>query len=245
MVNLLAAELLKLKRSKMVLLSVIGAAFAPLMVVLAFYISKNTRPAEEVAGFDVLFYNTSMYTILLIGVPLYSVVTAYLFNREYVEDTLKNLLTIPVSRTQLLLSKMLLLLLWILLLTGVAWVLTIVFGWIGQFEGLSGALLGKTLVQYFIAGLFMFILSTPIILITLVMKNYVPTIIAALIINLVNVLAFNSEHRGLVPWAAAFDISNGTLMSTYPAWVSYLIIGSTALICFITALIYFRKVDIH
>jgi len=244
LVNLLAAELLKLKRSRMFMLSLLGAAVAPVMVVLAFYISMNSKPSEETADFHTLFYNTSMYTVLLIGVPLYSVVTAYLFNREYVEDTLKNLLTIPVSRTSLMLSKMLMLWMWIMLLTLVAWVLTILLGLLGQFEGLSGSLLVSSLIAYGVAGVFMFLLSMPIILITIVMKNYVATIIAALSINLVNVLVFNSDHRGLVPWSAAFDIAHDTLLPTYPAAVSYLVIAATSISGFIATLVYFGRVDI-
>src|SRR5699024_11363812 len=67
--------------------------------------------------FKELFYNVNLYTVLIIGVPLYGVVTTYLFNREYMENTLKNILTIPVSRIGFIVSKMLLLFIWIMMLT--------------------------------------------------------------------------------------------------------------------------------
>ncbi|ASA20613.1 ABC transporter permease [Paenibacillus donghaensis] len=245
MVNLLAAELLKLKRSRMLLLSLLGAAIAPIMVVLAFYINKHSEIHNEPADLAVLFYNTSMYTVLLIGVPLYTVVTAYLFNREYVENTLENLLTLPVGRTTLMLSKMLMLMLWILLLSLVAWVLTLLLGLLGGFGGLSGSLILHSLSAFVLAGLFLFALSTPVILITVMMKNYVPPIIFALSITLINVLAYNSEHRGLVPWTAAFDIAQGTLLPTYPAAVSYGIIAAMSVGGCIATLLYFRKVDVN
>jgi len=245
LVDLLYTELLKLKRSKMFLLSILGAVVAPFMVVVSTYIQIKTKESALSVPFAELFYETNLYVVLLIGVPLYGVVTAYLFNREYAEDTLKNLLTIPVSRTSILLSKMLLLFMWIMLLTLVAWGLTLLLGLLGQFQGLSTSLLVKSIKQFLIAGAFLFILSTPIILITIVLKNYVPTIILAISITLVNVMSFNSEHRGLIPWTAAFDIANDTLFPTYPAEYSYLVITATSIIGFIATIVYFRKADIH
>lgn len=240
MVDLVMAEILKLRRSKMFLLSLIGAAVAPIMVVLAFYLNME----EEAVVFDTVIYNTSLYTVLLVGVPLYSVVAAYLFNREYAEDTLKNLLTIPVSRTGLILSKMLLLLMWILLLTLISWGLTIVLGLLCQFEGFSSSLMLESVIEFIVAGLFLFALSTPMILITILMKNIVAAMVAAICINLVNVLIFNSEHRGLMPWTAAFDLAHGMLLPVYPAAVSYFMIAIVSFAGFIASIVYFRRADV-
>ncbi|MBP1996977.1 ABC transporter permease [Paenibacillus eucommiae] len=245
MVDLLYTELLKLKRSRMFLLSIIGAAVAPFMVVVSTYIHIKTKDPSLFVPFNELFFDANMYTVLLIGVPLYGVVTAYLFSREYMEDTLKNLLTIPVSRTSIMLSKMLLMFMWIMLLTLLAWGLTLLLGILGQFEGLSSSLVVESLQQFMVAGAFLFILSTPIILITIVLKNYVPTIVLTIVITLINVMSSNSEYKGLIPWPAAFDIAYGMLLPDYPPEYSYIVIGATSIIGFIAALVYFRKADIH
>src|SRR5699024_12500647 len=76
---------------------------------------------EPSTPFKELFYNVNLYTVLIIGAPLYGVVTTYLFNREYVENTIKNILTIPVSRVSFIMSKTLLLFMWIMMLTMIAW----------------------------------------------------------------------------------------------------------------------------
>jgi bacitracin transport system permease protein len=246
LVDLLAAELLKLKRSKMLLLSVIGAGLAPFMVVLAFYLNRSSAdPSGEQAVFETLFYNTSMYTALLVGVPLYSLVAAHLFLREYTEDTLKNLLTIPVSRAGLMISKMVLLLAWIVLLSLTAWVFTILFGLLGSFDGLSGVLILDYLIRFAAQGFLLWSLTTPVILVTIVMKNYVPPMIAAISITMLNVLVFNSDYRGLVPWTAAFDVVHRSLLPVYPAELSYLLIAGVSLAGFAGVLIYFGKADIH
>lgn len=243
--DLVYTEILKLKRSKMFSLTFIGAMVAPFLVVVSTYIHIHSNEPTEVILFADLFFDTNLYTSVLIGVPLYGVAAAYLFSREYAEDTLKNLLTIPVSRTGILVSKMLLLFMWIIALTIVAWGLTLLLGMLGQFDGLTMSLLLQSFKQFIAAGSFLFVLSSPVMLITLLMKNYVPAIILTIVITLINVMGSNSAHKGLIPWIAAFDIVNGSLLPEYPASYSYVSIAVPAIGCFIAALLYFRKADIH
>src|SRR5699024_1210348 len=103
----------------MVLFSIIDAAVSPLVLFVFTYVNDPSTPFKE------LFYNVNLYTVLIIGAPLYGVVTTYLFNREYVENTIKNILTIPVSRVSFIMSKTLLLFMWIMMLTMIAWFLTL------------------------------------------------------------------------------------------------------------------------
>src|SRR5699024_11412290 len=105
------------------------------------------------------------------------VVTTYLFNREYVENTIKNILTIPVSRVSFIMSKTLLLFMWIMMLTMIAWFLTLFLGLLRRFDGLDISLLVDSFKEFSIGGVLLFILSTHIILVTLVLKIYVLYII--------------------------------------------------------------------
>ncbi|OOR48407.1 ABC transporter permease [Bacillus pseudomycoides] len=245
LVNLLYTELLKLKRSNMFLISIIGAAVAPFMVVVLSYIHMHTKHPNPIIVFSQLFSEVNLYTTVVLGVPLYGVVIAYLFSREYTEDTLKNLLTIPVSRINFIISKFILLFFWIVMLTLVAWGLTLLLGLLGNFSGFSSSLLFQSLIQFLMCGGFLFILSTPIVLLTLIMKTYVPPIVLTIIITLINLMSINSEHKDLFPWAATLDIANNTLQPTYPPEYSYIAITATSIIGFIATVFYFKKVDIH
>src|SRR5699024_8710516 len=106
----------------MFLLSIAASAVVLLVVVVDTYVNDSSIPFNE------LFYNVNLYTVLIIGAPLYGVVTTYLFNREYVENTIKNILTFPVSRVSFIMSKTLLLFMWIMMLTMIAWFLTLFLG---------------------------------------------------------------------------------------------------------------------
>src|SRR5699024_2741855 len=102
----------------MFLLSIAGACVAPLVVIVAIYVNEPSTPFKE------LVYNVNLYTVLIIRAPLYVVVTTDVFNREYVDNTIKNILTSHVSRVSLMMSKTLLLFMWIMMFTMIAWLLT-------------------------------------------------------------------------------------------------------------------------
>src|SRR5699024_1219384 len=115
----------------MFLLSIAGAAVAPLVVVVATYVNEPSTPFKEV------FYNVNLYTVLIIGDLIYGVVITYLINLEYVENTIKNILAIPVSRVIFIMSKTLLLFICIIMLTMIAWFLTLFLCLLTYFDGLD------------------------------------------------------------------------------------------------------------
>ncbi|WP_223068670.1 ABC transporter permease [Paenibacillus caui] len=244
MVSLLATELLKLKRAKMFLVSVVGAAAAPIMVFIG-YLDMKSRMPDEPATFAKAFGETNLYVLLLIGSLLYGVITAYLFNREYAEDTLKNLLTIPVSRISLIVSKMVLLYLWIMVLTMFAWGLILLLGLIVGYEGLSADVLLESLTEFCIGGSLLFLLSTPTIFITLLFKNYVPTIIFSAVVVMGNVALANREYKALFPWSAVHVIAEHAFVPEYPPFYSYIAIAATSIAGMVATIVYFTRVDIH
>lgn len=244
MVNLLYTELLKLKRAKMLIVSMFGAAAAPIMVFIGFLDMKAKKPDTPIR-IEEVFYNTNLYILLLIGTILYGVITAYLFNREHEEDTLKNLLTIPVSRIGIITSKLVLLFFWIMALTITAWLLTLGLALIGQFEGIRIPILLQTFKQFIIGGSLLFLLSTPTMFICFVFKNYVPSIIFTAVITMGNVALANREYKALNPWSAVQVIANHDVVPQYPLYYSYAAILLTAVIGFIATVVYFKKVDIH
>src|SRR5699024_5787602 len=168
-------------------------------------VTEPSTPSKE------LFYNVNLYTLLILEDLLYGVLTTHTFNREYMENTIKNILRITVSRVSYIMSKSILLIMLIMMSTMISWFLTLLLDLLTQFDGLDISLLVESFKEFSIGVILLFILSTPIILVTLVMKNYVPTIIFTVVITLINVMGGSSEHRALFPWAAAGDIANHTL----------------------------------
>jgi bacitracin transport system permease protein len=244
LVNLLYTEVLKLKRSYMFFISLLGAIAAPFITFVSTLV-KQHKFSDQTFLFKTFFTDVNFYILMLIGVPIYGVITTYLFNREYAERTLKNLLTIPVSKVNLVFSKLLLLLLWILTLTLVSFLTATIFGFIANLDDFSIAVWLRSLKEFITGGLLLFSLSTPIILVTLLIRNYVASIIVTIMITMVNVMIYGSEYSALYPWSAVEVITTGHFFKQYAAFLSYMSIFATSILCLILALFYFQRKDVQ
>ena len=228
----------------MFLISIIGAVVAPILNFLV-YMTNNTRMPDQPILFDRFFAQTNMFIILLIGVLLYGLIATFLINREYQEDTLKTLLTIPVSRMDFILSKFILLFIWIMILTSVAWGLNLILGLIGQFEGLTSTVLLQSFKEYVITGSLLFLLTPPVIFITLLFKSFVAPIMFTIIITITNITIINSEYLSLFPWTAIYVIGTAMTPPKYPIEYSYILILITSFFSFAATMIYFKNIDIN
>ncbi|WP_442600580.1 ABC transporter permease [Paenibacillus sp. KN14-4R] len=244
MVNLLYCEILKLKRSKMFLISILGSIVAPLMCFVGSIKAKLDDPGKIIT-YDNMFSETNLYTLLVFGIVVYGVIVAYLFCREYTEKTLKSMLTIPVSKVKFMLGKFIMLFGWIILLTLLSWVLTLFLCLVGPIEGGGSALVADYLIQFLLGGTFMFLALTPFVFLTLWLKNIVPPIIAAATITMVNAAISNKDISALFPWTAVYNIATGGTIPDYPLAYSYLIVIAVSVIGFMASLIYFKKTDVH
>ncbi|MCR8645449.1 ABC transporter permease [Paenibacillus sp. N1-5-1-14] len=243
MVNLVYTELLKLRRAKMFMISLIGAVAAPIMVFIGYLDNMAKNPGKPVLFSDV-WSDTNLYVTLLIGTLLYGVITAYLFIREFTEDTMKNLLTIPVSRIGIIFSKLVLLFLWIMILTFTSWVLILILGLLAQYEGMSIGVILQSLKEFLIGGSLLFLLSTPTMFVAFLFKNYVPTIIFTAVITMGNVAITNRDYKAVFPWSAAHVIAESSYVPAYPPFYSYAAILAATVIGLVATIVYFKKMDI-
>lgn len=98
--NLILSELKKFKRKKILLFGVLAAIIFPLFNALLLSDSNF-------ASFQAGVREDNAFLLLM---PLLIILAAYLFFVEQDNDTLKNLLSIPISKNQLVLVKLLVLL---------------------------------------------------------------------------------------------------------------------------------------
>ncbi len=123
-VAVLATEIIKLRRTKMLPLSWLAFSAMPIAVGLFTWIVKEPDRAAglgllgQKAQLATLRADWSSYFALLLqatgigGMILASVIASYVFGREHAEGTAKNLLTLPVERRWFVLAKLVVVLLW-------------------------------------------------------------------------------------------------------------------------------------
>lgn len=220
-----------------------GAAVTPLVTFTGYMLYRNKHPGE-IYSMETLLSETSLYMVILIGTPLFGVLATWVFNREFAENTLRNILAIPVSRSALVVSKMIALFVWIEVLSAWSWLVAVVLGFAGgMWDGSSGVLV-RYLAQFLVEGCWLFLLMTPIVFATLVLRNYVPVIIITVAITLVSVVIGNSEYQAVFPWTAILTVVTKKFPAEYPRAVPYVSIIGTSIAGFVASLAYFRRMDV-
>ena len=105
MLKLIKCEFLKLKRKPLVFISVFLSTLLPLAY--AIFLADANTDVDATNNMMSGLFQLSAYLLLM---PLLVILASNLLFEELDNDTLKNLVTIPVNRTKLVLSKMMVLL---------------------------------------------------------------------------------------------------------------------------------------
>lgn len=239
MLTFIEMEFLKLKRSNIFLLSLMGAILPPLLMFIAVF------TFDEGNTFELLFNNVNMYMSALFAILLFAIMLSYLFGREYNEHTLKSMLTIPISRGKFLTAKYIMFLVWILILTVVTSLSTLVFGFIAGLEGFTLKLFIDSFAQLLYGNVLLFLTFSPFVLLSLFITNMVPAMVGGATLTMINMMIYGQTWAPYLPWVCPYLIASGEI-AEYSAsiTVSYGVIVLTFLIGVIISYIYFTKKDV-
>ena len=230
MFELIEGEFLKLKRSRMFTITLLGS-LVPAILLLVMMIK-----IESTFTYSLLFEQSLEYVTLLFGFLLYILLATYIFNREYTEHTLKTVITTPLSRTKFIISKLVVIFIWMSILTLIFYLSTIFVGYIGGATQLTTQSLMIFLKELYIADVLLFLLITP-------------SIICGVAMVLANVMSIGDKLSVYNPGTAVY------LLSTYQPYINSLIYNQSPLIPFtviilisiigfILSWLYFTKTDI-
>jgi len=229
----------------MLLISLLGAVVTPLMIFVDVIKLRMDNSGKMITYYGV-FEDTNMYLMLLFGMIVYTLIGAYLFSREYTENTLKTILTVPVSKTVFIAAKFLMLLIWILGLTAVSWFCTLFFAVIGKVADFSMTIIIKTIYEYFFGAILVYLVILPFIFIAIKTKNLVTPIIVVTAVAMGSAAVINEPEAALYPWAATNLLVTDTLVkrTSHSIWPSVIMITVLAAVGLIASLIYFNKHDV-
>ena len=239
MFTFIEMEFLKLKRSKIFLLSLLGAVLPPLLMFIA------VTSFDEGQTFEALFTNVNMYMSAMFAVLIFAIIISYLFGREYNEHTLKTMLTIPVSREKFLASKYIMFLVWIVILTVVTSISTLAFGFAAGLDGFSLKIFADSFAQLLYANVLLFLSFSPFVFVSLFITNMVPAMIGGAGLALVNLMVYGQNWAPFVPWVCPYLIASGEIAEySTSITVSYGVILATFVIGLVISYIYFTKTDV-
>jgi ABC-2 type transport system permease protein len=180
-------ELLKLRRSKVPLFTLLGYSIAPLVGGLFMIILKDPLKAQSMglistkaqlaagtAEWATLFNMLAQATAVG-GSIIFSIFTAWLFGREFSDHTAKELLALPTSREAIIGAKFVVMALWTLLLTVWCYVLGLLVGQLVNIPGWSMTLFNSASVDILGAGVLVIILLPFVAFFASAGKGYLPS----------------------------------------------------------------------
>lgn len=208
MLNLLKAEFMKLRRCQILLVGFVALALCP---VVQYGSQLIVAPEYRDANYDfahlfenVVWGNSQIFlpiSLVMIG--------AWLIDRESADDTLKNILTVPVAMPKLLGAKLTLMGLLALFFGLYSAVFSLITGVLVGLDGLTAALFIKSAAQITAAALTTYIVCMPLILLFGQMRGaYLGG----------SILAFFMGYSILF-------FKNGALASVYPFSAALVVVG--------------------
>ena len=144
----LHAEYLKISRSKVLWVSLVFFTFTALMMGLLMFVQIHPEIAGKLGMVGTKasmlrigtpdwtsYFNFLNQAIAAIGLVGYGFVTSWVFGREYSDNTIKDILALPLSRSSIVAAKFIAVLFWSILLTLVFFIFSMLAG---RLAGLGG-----------------------------------------------------------------------------------------------------------
>lgn len=201
MLKLIRCELFKMRRKPLIFASVILSAWIPLAY--AVLLANPQTSAEAVEGMMSCLFQVSAYLLLM---PLVVILASNLLFEEQDHDTLKNLMTIPVSKAALAIAKMLILLIFSVLFMAAGGLSSLLIVRIQGWEPVGSA---KLFLVGLGEGVMMWVGAMPCILLVVALnKSYIISVIMTFFYTMANYLLAANESFLMQP----LGLNLGTLL---------------------------------
>ncbi len=249
-------ETLKVRKSKIFLVTILAFAFISIFVGLLLLIARSPElssrlglVADKAAIFGKeadwpAYFNLIIQVVSMMGLIGFGFVTSWIFGREYSDRTIKDMLALPVSRHVIVFSKFIVTVIWCLLLSLILFVVGLATGWMIHIPGWSGELAGQSFYTLIVTSILTILLCPPVAFFASYGRGYIPPIgfvIVTLITGqFINALGIASYFPWTIPalysGAAGADGSHLEI-------ISYIILCFTGLAGLIGTLAWWRFAD--
>lgn len=170
--RLLALEFLKLKGALLNILLLCTIFLPILIIVIQYMVSKDSSSFFSVVATNSTVISLSIFSVVII-------LASYIVAREYKDNTITYLLMTPNSRTKILVSKLIMLFISILLIESFTFAVLLATGYV--LEGLSISYAIKFLETWVKSSVMYFLLTSVVVYIALVRRNFVSSLLIPLI----------------------------------------------------------------
>ena len=179
-------ETLKARRSKVPLLASIGFTLAPLMDGLFMFIMKDPERAREMGLLSVkaqlamstaewaTFFGVLTQAVAIGGVIVFSIVTAWVFGREFSDHTAKDLMALPTSREAIVTAKLIVISAWVFATSLWIYLIGLFVGNLVDIPGWTNQLAWQSFSDVLATAAMTLLLMTPVAFIASMGRGYLP-----------------------------------------------------------------------
>lgn len=256
--NVIHAELIKLKNANIVWVSLIAFSLAPIMGAVFLMIMRDPEALEKAGALSLkieamgirpdwnAYLGILTQAIGVGGVLVFGFVASWIFGREYSDGTAKDLLSLPSSRIGILNAKFLLYAIWCLVLSASNLLIGFILGFLLQLPTIPFTEILYHLSIYVNTALLTIIIGTPIAFFALRGRGYLaPLGFVALTLVVAQIVAATG-YGAWFPWAVPGLYSGispeyrGSLNS-----LSFGMVFLTGIIGYLATLFYWKYSDQH
>lgn len=238
----ISTEYLKIRRSKIFLITLILAVFVPMVLGLMMFITKNPELAHKfgLLGAKATVINLkpdwptyiSLLTMAIVGLGLvlFGFIISWVFGREYSDHTAKDLLALPVSRSSIVSAKFIMTTAWCGLIATIILITGIIAGLTVQMPGLTSELLANGTFLFLEVSFLTLLLSTLVAFFAGLGRGYLAPVgfvlLALMVSQFVGALGFGPYF----PWSIPMLLAEGASSGITIGFVSYLILFSVSIV---------------
>jgi ABC-2 type transport system permease protein len=252
----LRAEFIKNKHSKILLISFIAFSIVPVMSGVFMLVMQNPQATANFLNtkMEAMRFSADWESLFMIltmgmgigGIIIFGFIVSWIFGREYSEHTVKDLLSLPTSKSSILNAKFLLYCLWSFALAIVNVILGMAIGVVLRLPGFEFGNILAYLQGYFITTLLTVLLGSPIAFFSLWGRGYLaPLGILVLTVVFSQIIAALG-YGHYFPWAvpALYSGAGGEYKEQLNA-MSYFILLMVAVVGYCVTMFYWKHTDHH
>lgn len=240
-------ELYKLRKSKLLPSSMLLFCFVGIMMGMMVYVAAHPEIGNKAALLSAKasfigqadfagYMNLLFQVILTLGIIGFGVIITWIFGREFSERTLKDLLALPVGRSEIICAKFMVVAIWSLLLSLLLLGSGLITGFLVGIPGWPPPFFIHTLQRYFLTVLLTLAVSTPVALIASIGRGYLVSFATILLtVVLTQLVCIGAPDLApYLPWAVPALFSSVAGQSLPPPGLTGTI---SLLLCTLTGII--------
>lgn len=250
-------EILKVRRTKIFPISIYFFIFIGIMMGLLMFLSMHPEIASRSSTINMktsflggsdwnAYYDLLIQIILTVGVIGSGIITSWDFGREFSDRAIKDILALPVHRSTIVISKLIILFAWSIVLSVIVLVAAVFTGLAVRIPGWTAGELFPFLKMYMVCAMLNALLITPVAFVASAGRGYMlPISFVILIMILTQILFVGLPGLSFwFPWAlpALFSGVAGEAIPS-PGFFSYFLYIITVLAGLFGTIAWWRFAD--